>query len=316
MVVIYQTAFGKLFGNILLVMFYICVFLTLLESTSVEADAMKYNFMLFNPIWGFLLSAVLVGLYVVVSGFRSVVITVCVGIIFISSSGVFLAALTQKYKDFTRLLPVFENGINRGFLLCIVKLVASLASFVIIIPLFKDVTDKKKLMKMSLIGFAFVAEVELFCMIGNITTFEPSLFNTYPFPKLIQTQRIRHFGVLEAGELFVMLQIIGGWIVKYVTSFFIVNHLFRRMGVTSPWVNIFISLIVYGVGSAAAYNIFNVFGYLEIYIYIILANFFIIPILVFSVFALRSKKARVQPPGYVNQPDNIQINSYADKTPN
>lgn len=296
-------------------MFYMCAFLTLLESTAVEADAMKFNFLFFNPVWGFLFLSVITGFYVVVSGYRSVVITVVLGIIFISTSGFWLAALTHKYKDFRRLLPVFENGINQGFLICIAKLVASLASFIIVFPMLKDVSDKKNIFKMALIGLAFTAQIQIFCMIGSITTFEPSLLNAYPFPKLTQTQRIHHFGVLEAGELFVMLQILGGWIVKYVTSFFVLDLIYQRLGKKKQTMDIITSIIVFAVGCAVAYNLFELFNFLEIYIWVILVNFFIVPVLVFTVFAIRAKSPQVSPAENNAPPDSCQVNAGAIPNP-
>ncbi len=290
MVEIYRGAFGKVMGNILLVFFYMTVFLTLLETTSVESAAMKYQFINFNPYWGFLLLSVVAGLYIILLGYRSVLVVVSIGIIFISVSGVSLAVQTHKFKDYSRLLPILEYGLNQDFIRCVIMLVGSLASLVILVPLFKDVRDKKNLMRMNSIGYAFSAQIHIFAITGSLATFEPALANTYPFTKLTQTERIMHFGFLETGELFVMLQIVGGWVVRFVTTFFVFDQMLRYMSVKKRGLNILISVLVFVVSYLMGRNLFNLFKYLNIYVYISFVNFFIIPLLTFTVFAILRKR--------------------------
>ncbi|QUH18799.1 hypothetical protein [Alkaliphilus sp. B6464] len=41
-----------------------------------------------------------------------------------------------------------------------------------------------------------------------------------PYPKLRQAQQVSYMRFLEFGELYVMLQIVDGWILKYVVAFY------------------------------------------------------------------------------------------------
>jgi len=287
---IFKEAFGKVIGTLLLYVFYFSLFITLIESTSVEAGAMHYNFLIFNPVWGFLLLSVIAGFYVVAMGYRTVVITVILGIVFISGSGFILAALTHMYKDFSRLLPILENGLSSGFLLCILKLIASFSSVFIIFPLLKDVVDKEKLPKMFNISYLYSAQIHVIAIIGSLTTFEVPVALTYPFVKLTQTERIMLLNFLEAGELFVMLQIVVGWIVKFVTTFFILVQVLKKDGKSNVGMCFFIALIVYGASFLVGRNLFFLFECLNIYVDITFITFFVIPLITFVVYAVRGKK--------------------------
>ncbi|WP_026883866.1 GerAB/ArcD/ProY family transporter [Clostridium akagii] len=291
---IYCTALGKTLGKIFLWLFALTLVLTLIECSSVEANSMHINVLIETPPWFFIVFFIFPALYTVTRGKNAVIIVTIIGICFVIFSGTNLAILTQNYKHFEYILPIMSNGITLKFVGCIIKSLAYFANFAIILPMLTEIANKKTMRKNICWSLIFIIQMEVVATLGVITTFGAARLNNIYYPKLIQTQLINYFGFLESGELYVLLQMIGGWYIKYILTFLALSFLLEKLGVKSK-LNIFIITIIVGISAyLCSFNTFILFQLLNIFLDVILLNFVIIPIIVFIIYNAKNKKMKLQ----------------------
>lgn len=284
---IYRGAVGKPAGAILMGGLVVTIFLNTAESASLGASTINSHFLPHIPIWVFVIATMLCGIYVITRKGTAVVSTTIITILMICLSGITLAILTQRYKNFNLLLPIFGAGVTAKFWLCVMKLVGGYGCVFLIFPFLQGLSDRRHLIRDSNIAMLIMAEIEVFAMIGNITTFDIDKLGTLIYPKLTQSQMISYFAFLEAGELFVMLQVIAGWFIKYIlchyTLLLLADSLHIRFP-AMPWLLVALS----GVAAAlAADRLFRLMRLLDILMYIQLVNYILIPLLVFTVSLCR-----------------------------
>ncbi|MCC9294089.1 endospore germination permease [Clostridium sp. WLY-B-L2] len=289
---IFTTSFGNLFGNLLLIVFASAVFLSLIESASVEANVVHTNFFIESPVWYILLFVVIPGFYTVKRGRYSVMAVIMVCIAISVFNGINLAILTSRFKDYGRLFPIFEHGINADFFLSIVKSIGMYSSIVIALPYLSQLDIKKGLRTYSFLGNLFVAQMIIVAVVGVLATFNVERANTIVYPKLVQTQLISYFGFIASGEFYVIFQVISGWFSKYVTTFFALVLIFREFKinkVVNP--NIFLivfTVVIYVVSYMTSKNLLTLFSFLNLYVYVCVAALFLLPLVAFTVFNLKS----------------------------
>ena len=217
---IYSKTLGKTGGAIFFFLFLMTVLLTMFESAGAEGTVIHTSFLLTTPAWIFIAVCAISAVYIVKKGIAAVTITTVIAVIFISISGIILAILTQPNKEIKYIFPILENGMTFDFFLSILKVLGALSCVSIFIPYIDSVGDKKRLRKHSIIALLFIIQMQIVSMLGVITTFGPDRALNLVLAKMTQTQIIRVFGFLEAGELFVMLQVVGGWFIRYIVCFF------------------------------------------------------------------------------------------------
>jgi spore germination protein (amino acid permease) len=286
---VYKTALGNVMGTVFLILFVLTLMLVLLEAASVEANAMHTNIFIETPSWYLALFFVIPAIYTVRKGITPIIIITIIGIIFAILAGINLVILTARYKDYKYLLPIMSEGITPGFIKSFLKALGFYGSLAILFPFLSYVKDKTKLKRDAVLGLLFVIQMHVVSITGAITAFGPERSTQLAYPKLTQTQEINYFGFLESGELFVMFQIIGGWFVKYILSFFIILHLLKEINIKNKYIVYLISLIIYLATYYFSNNLFFLTKYLSYYAYICLINFIIIPALVFTIFNIRNK---------------------------
>jgi spore germination protein (amino acid permease) len=296
LVKIYQTALGKFLGNIFIYLFLATLFITLVECTSLEADSMHQNILIRTPHWYLLLFFIVPSLYTVRKDLVAIVIVTIIGITLVMISGINLGILTLPNKKISLLFPVFEYGITKGFIKCILKMIGLYGCISITLPYLSKIKDeKKKMIKNVIIGLLILIQMHIFSIAGLIMTFGPDWVNTMNYPKLIQTQLISFFQFLDFGELYVMLQVIGGWLLKYMITFYALLIVLRNLNIKRNHVIMLtysISAFVFVASYIATNNLFLLFKLLNYYEYICLVNFVIIPFIVFSIFNERIKYLR------------------------
>lgn len=140
---IYHIALGKRIGNIFLYMFIITLFITLIESCSLEADSMHRNMLIETPNWYLLLLFIVPSIYTIKKDIVAIMTVTIIGIALITMAGINLAILTSRYKKFSFLLPIFENGITTGFIVCIIKILGLYGCVSITLPYLSKIVDKK-----------------------------------------------------------------------------------------------------------------------------------------------------------------------------
>lgn len=284
---IYNLSVGKWLGHFFLWLFIATLFLTLVESASVEANSMHTNMIYEIKPWQYLLFFIPPALYTVKKGIAAVITITLISMVLVSLSGINLAILTAPYKHIDYIFPILGHGITQGMALAILQILGLYGCVSITFPYITDIKEKDRLIKHLTIAMLFVLQMEFVSMTGVIMTFEIDFLNTMSYPKLLQTQLISRLEFLEFGELFVMLQIVGGWFVKYVLTLFAMIKLIEGMQLRIKYLGYWISVLCFIIASFISNNLFRVFYFLNLYTYICLINLIIIPFIIFLIYALR-----------------------------
>jgi spore germination protein (amino acid permease) len=288
---IYCSALGKILGTIFIFLFIISLFITLIECSSIEANSMHTNMLLNTPQWFLLIFFIVPAIYTVKKGKVAVITVSCIGLIFIMIAGINLAILSAKYKNYRYLFPIFKDGITTNFIISILKSLGLYGSISITLPYLCEIKNKKTIIKDSLIGLFIVIQMQIISVTGVIMTFGINRSNLISYPKLIQTQRISILDFLEMGELFVMLQMVGGWFIKYILTFFAIFLLLKELNINNKYIHYFISILVFIFAYWVSSNLFRLFRLLEYYSYFSLISLIIIPFIIFTIHYLKNKNS-------------------------
>lgn len=281
---IYQQAVGKTLGTVFMAFFALTLLVTLIESSAVESNSMHTNMLLETPSWFFLLFFVIPAAYTVGRDKVAIVTVTMIGIVLICIAGINLAVLTAKYKNYSLLFPIFEKGVTPGFLYAILESLGLYSMIAITLPYLEDIKDTKKLILHAIIGMLIVAQMEIVANIGVMSSFDIKYLNTMAYPKLLQTQLVQYMRFLESGELYVMLQMLGGWYIKYVIAFYALLRVMTWLNMKSTTNIIVITILVFFVAYLFADNLFVLYRFLNAYAYLALINFCIIPTVMSIIF--------------------------------
>ncbi|HWR44287.1 endospore germination permease [Sporomusa sp.] len=288
---IYRYTLGPVLGNAMLSLFMLSVLLHLLESAAVESSAMHEQFLLNIPPTAFMAVLMTVGLYIATLGYQAVITTTIIHIAGIATSGMGLFILVAKYKNYDYIFPIMADGVTGDFAQAVLKLTGVYGSIAIILPFLSRVSDKANILKYTVLGTLFVAQNQVVSMIGTIATFSLPWLNAMFYPKLLQTQLVSHFDFMEAGELFVMYQIVGGWLMKYILCFFAAIILVRLLGKPKEYFFWVLSGIIFFAAKYLANNIFMMFDALDYFAYISIVNLIVIPVIIYTIFLFKDSCA-------------------------
>lgn len=292
MVKIYRAAVGEKLGNFLLGLFALTLFLTMVESAAVEASSMHTNMLLETPVWFFLLLFVFPAAYTAGRDLVGIVTVTVIGISLIIFAGTSLAFLTSKYKESYLLFPVFQNGVNKGFLLSILQILGLYGSVTIVFPYLTEIKSKKHLLRDSIISILFIIQMQIVSITGVLMSFDVERVNNIPYPKLLQTQLVSHFRFMEAGEVYVMLQIVGGWYIRYVVAFYALIKVLSALNIRHKYHILIITCLTGVAAYFAGNNLFRLFKLLDVYTYICFVNLLVIPAIIFMIFAKKSQMVK------------------------
>lgn len=288
---IYRKALGKYLGTFFISLFYFNIFLSVVESSSLEANSMHTNMFIETPIWYLQLLFIIPAIYTLTKNLNAIKICTLIGLIFIFLAGINLVILSAKYKQYKLLFPIFPEGINISHITTLIKVLGGYGSIAISLPYLKFVEDKTHLKKHSIIAVIIVIQMEIISIMGVISSFGDARASTIFYPKLIQTQLISYFGFLESGEFFVMLQMVGGWFVKYIIAFYILLLFLKEIFIDYKNSTIFIvSSIVFAISFLVAKNDLFLFKILNYYLYISSFNYILIPLIIVAIIRLRGLK--------------------------
>lgn len=290
---IYQQALGKRLGNFFVFLFAFTLFLTLIECAAVVADSMHEIILLDTPKWFFGLFFVASMAYVVSRGLVAIIITTIIGIVLISIAGMILGFLVTPAWEFDMLLPILEGGWTKGLFIATIESLGLYGCISIVLPYLSKIQDKKNHMsRYVVIGLIFITQMQIVSILGILTSFEVERAASMSYPKLLQSQLIGYMQFLDFGELSVLLQMPGGWFLKYVISFFGILILLRDYKVKRKYMKHVIiggSLLVYLGSLLAGRDAFVLFELLNVYQYICLFNFVLVPFLVFLILWIKIK---------------------------
>lgn len=289
---IYETALGKKLGKLFIYMFIFSLFVTLVESAAAESNSMHTNMLNETPQWYLLIFFIGPALYTVRKDLVAVISVTIIGIVLIMIAGINLGILTAKYKKFQLLFPIFQNGITSGFFISTTKMLGLYGCVSISLPYLSKIFDSKKMIKYTIIGLIILIQMQIVSVTGLIMTFGPQRVDVMNYPKLLQTQLVSYMRFLEFGELYVMLQILGGWLLKYLITFYGLLILLRELNIKRKaviYLSYILSVLVFIFSYALSNNLFILFDFFNVYSYFCLINFVIIPLFVFILFNKKTK---------------------------
>lgn len=288
---IYRVALGRFFGNISLIATIIAVFLTLVECSFIEATAMHCNLFIETPSWYLILFFTIPAIYTVKKGLQPLISVTIIGMCGAIIAGINLVILTAHYKDYSLLLPIMADNLNLNFIRAIITSLGFYGGLFLVFPFYKYVHDKYKLKKYALLGFFFVFQMQIVSATGVVAAFGPIRASNLNFPKLIQTQEISHTGFLESGELFVLFQIVGGWFIKYIITFFVLRELIRSFNIDGNVIIYSITILV----TLISIMLTNVFKYVDVMLHfygdLSFVILIVIPFITFTIFKIKKKKS-------------------------
>lgn len=286
---IYHKALGKTMGDIFIILFIIALIVSLIESSSVEANALHVNMLSDTPTWFFLLFILIPAIYITKKGTRAITIVTVIGICLIMVAGINLGILTNKYKKLSYLLPIMADGVTPSFILSVIKALGCYGGIAILIPFLSRVRNKSKITKHCIIALLIVIQMEIVANIGVLTTFGISRVVDINYPKIIQTQLVSYFSFLEGGEFFVMLQMVGGWFIKYVLALAAIFILLKKLSFFNKHLIYIVTVFVFIISYFISTKVLFLYKFLNLYAYFSVVNFILIPTIIFSIFYFRTK---------------------------
>ncbi|WP_032122279.1 endospore germination permease [Clostridium amazonitimonense] len=288
---IYKKAFGKYLGCTLLFFYALNLLLSSIESMSIEISAIHANIFIESPPWYIGLILIIPSLYIVRKDMRSILIVTIIALGLMLLSGVLAEILVEKYKSYKLLLPIMQNGMTKDFILSIIKIVSAYASIAITLPYISSVEDNKKLKKYTIIALIITSIIEIFSIMGLVATFGPLRDTNIFYPKLIQTQRVSFWRFIESGDFLILMEIIGGWFIKFLLTFktfcYVIEQLFETR--INKYFSYIVIVIIYITCYFITKNNYKLFQLLNHYLYICLFNYLLVPIVAFTLYKIRSK---------------------------
>lgn len=290
---IYHIALGNFFGKAFLVLLLLTILLSLTETAAVLTSLLHTNLLIETPIWYGLIFILGTGLLVGGKGTKSVILTIMVSVIIIAFFGINLSILTFKYKDFSRLLPVFQRSFWDYFISTL-RFLGGLSYYVLSFIYLDRIHVKDKINRGVIISLIFVIQLIVVSVAGMIATFESSRLTNMTYPSLFQTQLIEDNNLLGVGEIFVILQIMLGWIVRYVVIFKAIIILLEQLKWDRPYMKYIVTGIAYVFAYIANVNLFQFRKILDICNFLVLINILLIPGTIYVIFHFRNKKNKQQ----------------------
>lgn len=291
---IYISAFGKFVGNLFLILFLFTLLLSLLGSSSIESNVVHINLFIESPSWYIALFIILPGLYVMLKGKNAIMIVLIVNIVISIINGTNLYILTYKFKEYTRLFPIFENGVKAEFFISTIKALGLYSSAAIALPYLSEIKEKEKIRRCVTFTLIFVVQMIVISTNGILTTFDIERAKAVVYPKLIQTQLISYFGFIASGEFYVIFQVLTGWFAKYMATFLALFLVLKEFKVGNVWnVKVLpytISGVIYIGVLCITDSLLYLYKYESFYSYMCVINFFLIPLIVFIIFDFKSRR--------------------------
>lgn len=286
--IIYES-FPKAFGNLIIFIFSIGLFLSAIESASIEANSIHTNFFLLTPQWYCLLFILIPSGYILTKNFSSILTTTIISVFLVLIGDIILFLLMSKYLDFSSLLPILENGSGKNLWICLLEIVCSFSSVAIALPFFSSLKQKESLIKYSSLGILICSILVTVSFISIITLFGPQRAANIFYPEYVASQRVQIASFLEFGEIFYIFRSVFMWILKYILSSYGIILLYKDIIKNKKLFIVFYSAIVFIASYLLTKNQYFLFDTLEILIPITGAIYIIIPLICLLVYNFKSK---------------------------
>ncbi|MCQ2969552.1 MAG: endospore germination permease [Clostridium sp.] len=288
---IFTIGLSKTFGNILLFLFAIGLFLSSLEATMVEANCIKTCFFLSTPQWYIILFFLLPSLFLISKKISTVLIFTTINVICFIANCLILNIFSEPYKNTEYILPVFGNNLTiSNYFNCFLLLLGCISSFAISLPYLKHLTKADNLKKHSFIALCIIALYSIYSMIGIISCFGPSRAANLFYPEYTMSQRIKLGGFIDFGELFFLVETVIGLFLKYILSTYGIYIIYKNYIKNHKIFVAAYSIIIFILGSLLSKNNYILFNILKYYNYSNLFFFILIPLIAFTAFLMKSSK--------------------------
>lgn len=284
---------GKAFGKIYLLLFSLILILTTVESASITISSINSNIFLETPIWYGLLFFIISGYFLAKKDLNSLVSVTIVSMALAIIGLILIFILTNQYKEFNNIFPIFQKGFNNELLLSTLGQIGTLSSFVILLPIIKHIDDKSNLNKVSLKTLVLVSLLAIWGVLGVIVSFGPIRGANMFYPAYLQCQMINYGGFFENGQLFLMIFFILSYMCKYILAIYSLCLLWN---IQNKKVFIaYLSIVIYILSRLATKNIFLSFTLLKYYQYLLFATLFCIPFLIYIIYSIKHKNKVSEP---------------------
>jgi spore germination protein (amino acid permease) len=284
----------KFLGLILLILFSITLFLNALESAAVEVNALHSTLFLQTPVWYALCFFLFPTFFIFAKKLRTILIFVLVCTFYLIINNILFTLFSQKYVNLDNLLPVLGNGFSTNILTTAIYILGCFSAFMIVVPYLRYIYDYKNIRKHSFQAGLIVAVMSVVAIIGIISAFGPLRAANIFYPEFVLSQRLELAGFIEFGEVFFIIQTVLGFFVKYILATYSLLIIFHKYIKNKP---LFIGIYSFIIFSLAVY-----FGGNNYYLYFLLkymqivnlSGFILIPLIVFSLYKIKSKKKSIK----------------------
>ncbi|QAS60298.1 endospore germination permease [Clostridium septicum] len=286
---IFTSSLSKTLGKILLFIFSINLFLSALESAAIEANALHSTFFIESPVWYALIFFLLPSIFLLNKNVRTIVIFVLVGVGSLIINSILFILLTQGYKNMDYVLPVLGNGLNKTFFITIALIIGSLSSFAITIPFMKYMIKNEHIKIHSLYASCISTGLIVVSILGIITSFGPLRSANIFYPEFVLGQRIQIGGFLEFGELFFLYQTVVGFFIKYILSTYGILIIYNKLFSNRKLFTLVYTFLIFVFSTflgGSNFMLFKLLKYNEITNLII---FFVIPVIIFTIYNIKFK---------------------------
>lgn len=278
---------GKVFGKIYLLFFSFILIFTTVESASITISSINSNLFLETPIWYGLLFFIISGYFLAKKDLNSLISVTTIAMTLAIIGLILIFLLSNQYKTFTNIFPIFQKGFNNELLLSTLGQIGTLSSFVILLPIIKHIDDKANLNKVSLKALILLFLMVIWGVLGVIISFGPMRGSNMFYPAYIQCQMINYGGFIENGQLLLMLFFILSYMCKYILAIYSLCLLWN---IKSKKIFIAcLSIVIYILSTLATKNIFRTFTLLKYYQYLLFVTLFCIPFLIYIIYNIKHK---------------------------
>lgn len=287
---VFNNAFSKTIGNILIILFCIGLFLTSIESASVQCDSIHSNIFIETPIWYCLLFFIIPGMYLMTKRIDTLIVVVILTVLVALGADVLTEAFTIPYQHPQNCLPILSSGINKDFLLCILLSLGGFSSVAIAFPFLRYVDKKEKLLRNTTITNIFIVLLVSFSFFVLIATFGRVRSANIYYPDFVAAQRIQLKGFIEFGDLLFLLRTVSVWLIKYVLCAVAILYIYKDKFTNKKIFAVIYSIVAYICAYIASKNHFLLFYLLKYYQLVSLLLLIIVPFIAYLIYYIKWNK--------------------------
>jgi len=242
---VFSKVLPKKLNTILVFIFSIGLFLSALESTSVNANSIHTNYFLHTPTWYCLLFILIPAAFILLKNFNSILVLVIIIVSLTLIGDIILISLLLKSLDFHYLLPIMKSGMNNDKWLCLLSITGSLSSMAITLPYLRYLEKKESLLKYSSLAIIISCILITLSFVSAITFFSPDRAGKIFYPAYIESQKAQIGGFLEFGELFYIFRSVCLLFIKYILSSYGILLLYKDKIKKKKLFVVFYSLVLF-----------------------------------------------------------------------